>query len=246
MLLVQGLIIVSFIAVHVFAGKLRFLDVIPRSSWLSLAGGISVAYIFIHVFPELEEAQKNIGDAGRFIQFIEHHAYLIALFGLILFYGLERVVKSAQEQHDNQPLADPGGTTTGLEIFWIHIASFAIYNALIGYLLVHREEQDVQGLITFAIAMGLHFLVNDYGLRQDHRTTYKKVGRWVLTAAILIGWGIGLATQISDAAVGVLFAFLAGGVILNVLKEELPEERQSRFLPFVAGAAGYTALLLLL
>lgn len=246
MLSVQALIVASFVAVHIFAGKLRFLDVIPRSSWLSLAGGISVAYIFIHVFPELEEAQQDIDDAGQVVEFIEHHAYLIALCGLALFYGLERIVKEAQQQRGNKPVADPGETTTGVEVFWLHIASFAIYNALIGYLLVHREAQGAQGLVTFAIAMGLHFLVNDYGLRQDHKTTYKQVGRWVLTAAILIGWGIGLATQISDAAVGVLFAFLAGGVILNVLKEELPEERQSRFLPFLAGAAAYTALLLLL
>lgn len=41
------------------------------------------------------------------------------------------------------------------------------------------------------------------------------------------------------------FAFLAGGMILNVLKEELPEERESRFTAFLSGAAGYAALLLL-
>ena len=40
--------------------------------------------------------------------------------------------------------------------------------------------------------------------------------------------------------------FLAGGVILNVLKEELPEEKKSRFLPFAFGAGVYTVLLLLL
>ena len=40
-------------------------------------------------------------------------------------------------------------------------------------------------------------------------------------------------------------AFLAGGVILNVLKEELPEERKSRIAPFFIGAFGYAAILLL-
>ena len=28
---------------HVIAGRLRFLDAVPRSRWLSAAGGISVA-----------------------------------------------------------------------------------------------------------------------------------------------------------------------------------------------------------
>ncbi len=59
-----------------------------------------------------------------------------------------------------------------------------------------------------------------------------------------MGWAAGAATTVSAAAVDALFAFLAGGVVLNVLKEELPEERRSRFWPFAAGTAGYAVLLL--
>ncbi|WP_159438441.1 hypothetical protein [Edaphobacillus lindanitolerans] len=39
-------------------------------------------------------------------------------------------------------------------------------------------------------------------------------------------------------------AFLAGGVIMNVMKEELPKERQSSFLAFLIGVVGYTGILL--
>ncbi|WP_267354083.1 MULTISPECIES: hypothetical protein [unclassified Methylobacterium] len=53
-------------------------------------------------------------------------------------------------------------------------------------------------------------------------------------------------TQVSDAAIAALTAFLGGGVILNVLKEEVPSERQSRFWAFAAGGAGYSVLLLAL
>lgn len=124
------------------------------------------------------------------------------------------------------------------------LCTTTLYNALIGYLLLHREEQDLRGLFFFAAAMGFHFLVNDYGLREDHRDTYHRVGRWVLAAAVAAGWVVGLWTTLNRAALAMLFAFLAGGVVLNVLKEELPEERQSRFWPFAAGAASYAALLL--
>ncbi len=37
-------------------------------------------------------------------------------------------------------------------------------------------------------------------------------------------------TEIPEVAIVVLMAFLAGGVVMNMLKEELPEERESRFL----------------
>jgi zinc transporter ZupT len=94
--------------------------------------------------------------------------------------------------------------------------------------------------------MGLHFIVNDYGLRQDHQGDYHKKGRWILAAAIIVGWVIGQGTEIHEAAIAVLFAFLAGGIMLNVLKEELPEERKSRFWAFAAGAIAYSTLLLTL
>jgi hypothetical protein len=48
---------------------------------------------------------------------------------------------------------------------------------------------------------------------------------------------------VPEQGVIALFSFLSGAIVLNVLKEELPEERKSRFLPFLAGAATYGALL---
>lgn len=75
---------------------------------------------------------------------------------------------------------------------------------------------------------------------------YDNTGRWILAAAIITGWTIGNRTELSQAAIGILFAFLVGGVVLNVLKEELPEERESRFWAFAVGAIGYAALLLAL
>lgn len=243
-MILQLFFLLCFILTHLFAAKLQFLDTKPRHTWLSISGGIAVAYVFIHIFPELEIAQDTISKGGSFLPFLEHHAYLVALLGLILFYGLEKSVSYAQIAPGEE--TDTNETTTSIGFFWLHIASFSVYNALIGYLLVHREEQDLQGLIFFSIAMGLHFLVNDFSLRRYHKNTYHRTGRWVLSTSILIGWLVGLATHISEAATAVFFAFLAGGVILNVLKEELPEERESRFWPFAVGAVLYSILLILL
>ncbi|MDI6875604.1 MAG: hypothetical protein QMC96_02385 [Methanomicrobiales archaeon] len=44
--------------------------------------------------------------------------------------------------------------------------------------------------------------------------------------------------------IAVLTAFLVGGIIPNTLKEELPEGRESRFIPFLPGALIYAVLLL--
>ncbi len=227
--------------VHFFAGKLRFLEGTPRSRWLSLAGGVSVAYVFVHLLPELAEGQETLAEAlGETFAFLERHIYLLALLGLAVFYGLKRSSVRSRQQRRQQGKED----VTSAEAFWVSIISFAIYNLLIGYLLLHREERGLGTFAFFAIAMALHFVVNDYGLREHHQHLYERIGRWLLAVAVLLGWLLGLLVAIPEVAIAVLIALLAGGVILNVLKEELPEERQSRFWAFAAGATAYAALLL--
>lgn len=228
--------------IHVFAGRLRFLSKQPRSRWLSAAGGVSVAYVFVHVLSDLAESDVQFRAFGeRWAGALEHHVYLIALAGMVIFYGLERLSKQSR----NDSVQATGEDVTGPGVFWIHISSFAAYNALIGYLLLHREISGLRSLLLFSAAMATHFLVNDFGLRRDHKQRYDRIGRWLLAGAVIGGWAIGWATRIHQAAIAALFGFLAGGVLLNVLKEELPEEQQSNFWAFVIGAIGYTALLLL-
>lgn len=224
---------------HLFAGGLRFLAGTPRSRWLSFAGGVSVAYVLVHLLPELSDGQETIEEgAANVLPFLERHVYLMALLGLAVFYGVERSARRSKRgsAYAERPTSD--------RAFWLSVASFAVYNAVIGYLLVHREDDSLLGLVLFSVALGVHFVVNDFGLRERHRGAYARIGRWLLAAGILGGWAVGQVTEISEAALALLMAFLAGGVILNVMKEELPEERQSRFWAFTAGAAGYAALLL--
>ncbi len=236
-----ALLAVGLAAIHLYSGRVRFLDVLPRSRWLSVAGGISVAYVFVHLLPDLAEEQETIREAaGESFNFLEYHVYLVALIGLAAFYGLERSAKTSRRR--KRTAGDEDSTEAG--VFWVHAASFTVYNALIGYLLLHREEPGVWSLILFAFAMGVHFVVNDYGLRRDHKGTYDRIGRWVLAAGILAGWVVGLFFEVSEAAIAVLFGFLAGGVIMNVLKEELPEDHESRFWAFALGAAAYAVVLL--
>ena len=96
----------------------------------------------------------------------------------------------------------------------------------------------------FVLAMGLHFLVNDFGMLQHYEASYERSGRWLLSAAVLGGWLLGCLTAVPAVALAAVTAFLAGGVILNVMKEELPEERRSRFSAFLLGASGYALVLL--
>lgn len=232
---------VALALVHLAGGTLRLLEGIPRSRWLSAAGGTAVAYVFVHLLPELAEAQEAVGEAAdRAPAVLEHHAYLFALAGLAVFYALEHMAIDSRRRRGEQGAEDRTGSRT----LWVNAAAYGIYSGLVGYLIVHRHEEGVASLLFFALAMAVHFLVADFGLREHHKQDYRRVVRWILAAAVLGGWAIGVTIEVSEAALGLLLAFLAGGVILNTIKEEVPGERQARLLPFLAGAGLYAALLL--
>jgi hypothetical protein len=228
------------VVIHLLAGRLHSADGGPRSRWLSAAGGVSVAYVFLHLLPELAHGQKVIAESATALtDVLTHHAYLLALAGLACFYGLERLVKAHR-----RALPEHGQSHAGM--FWLHIAAFSAYNGLIGYLLEHRQTDGSGGLVTFAVAMTLHLLVNDFALQSHHNHLYVHRGRWVLAASVLAGWGFGQFVELPEPVVSAAVAFIAGAIVLNVLKEELPEERNSRFAYFLLGAAGYSTLMIAL
>ena len=273
MLLASLLALAVLVAVHLFVDRLKFLDGTPRSRWLSAAGGISLAYVFLHLLPELAEGQALLMEEGYGLSFLEFEIYGLALVGLLAFYGIERMVQNHAAMGREEIADDPdaevrhGEETDAHPAFWLHLTTFALYNAIVGYLLLHRGGEQGEGhgqshgggahageglamggsettvLLTFAVAMALHFCVTDYGLREDFRRGWMATGRWVLSGALLAGWLVGAIVTLPEIVVLGLIALLGGGVILNVLKEELPEERQSRFGALLLGALGYAALL---
>lgn len=229
--LVSGLS--SFIAVcllsltHIFVGRLRFLHAQPHSAWLSLSGGAAVAYVFAYLLPKLAQKQEvllNASDSGLY-GFLEHHAYLVALAGFVVYYGIGRAAVFAKNH-----------------VLLVQVAGFVGYSVLIGYLVA--DSPSIVALVLITIAMSLHFLGMDHGLLHKYGAAYDRVIRWLLVLSILVGWGIGVSTKISDTTVALWFAFLAGGIIINVIEEELPAENHGRFLPFFAGAVAFTILVL--
>lgn len=139
----------------------KALHVIPRSGWLSAAGGVSVAYVFVHLLPELAEGQAAIeGEqhgTGPLLGFLEHHVYLLALIGLLVFYGVEHAsLRSRRER-----MQRTGEDRTNDDVFWLSIGSFAIYNAVVGYLLLSQELDDVTQLVLYTFALVVHFVIND-------------------------------------------------------------------------------------
>ncbi len=243
MILTSLLAILALCLTHIFVSKFK-LSGIPRSKWLSIAGGISVTYIFLHSFPELQEFQAEINheEIHSFPGIEELEIYLIALLGLTFFYGLENSTKKSRESRRKPNLGKPD---KGIGMFWIHISSFAVYNFIIGYLLLSRSEDAIGEIAIYTIAMAFHLIVTDHSLEDHFRKQYKYKGRWILVSALFFGWLTSAFTTIPGVYLGMIFSFIAGGIIMNVLKEELPKERESNLAAFCLGVLFYSVLLIL-
>ena len=129
--------------------------------------------------------------------------------------------------------------------FAVHMAGFSLYFALIGYFLQHRGDKGAEQELFYFLVLGLHILVLDTVFRRRHEALYDRTGRWVMAASVLAGWALGELVEFPAAVSGMAFALLAGGMILNILKQELPASKEGQVVPFLIGAASCAALLAL-
>lgn len=229
----------SFIAVCVLAvvqltaGRVTPPRLLTNQAWLSFAGGVAVGYVFLHLLPELAEAHISMaGEIGQPL-IAKYALHFTALLGLTTYLAVERACS----------LVHRAGHHGAIETV-LHYGSFAFFNAVIGYVSIQRAELRIGVLILFTVAVGLHLLLSTHGLRDAHEEKLR-VGRWALSLSVLFGWGIGFLVPLPAMVQPFLFAFLSGGIILNVLKEELPAENESRLWAFISGLAVYVLLTLL-
>ena len=233
-----------FALAFLFGGRLHKPGNIRRRSLLSFSAGASVAYIFVHLSPELEGARnvfvEQTAHLGSSLAWYSIH--LATMLGFVFFYGLDQFVMGLKPSKDRPHSEEKHGGDTA---FWVHVGTFGAYAWLVSYLLVDTLEEGGVPIGLYAVAMCLHFLTVSHGLHREYGTLYDRKGAWLLAACSLAGWVNGVIIDLSKPIVAVLLGLVAGGVIVNTLIGELPREKEGRFVPFVCGAVFYSALLLL-
>lgn len=235
-------------ALHLLAPRIRALPFVPERATASFAGGIAVAYVFLHLLPELSEGDERLGEVlgeeGERSPLLGLEIFLVALVGFTLFYGLERW---ADRHHPRPHTGAAGPDEPPPQVFAVHLGAFALYNAVIGYSLPLNWRSSAAFAVLFTLAIGLHFVLSDRGLEEHYGERFDRwPPRLLLAGALLAGWAAAaLFAPTSGTVVSLLIAFLAGSVLLNVFKEELPSGGRSHFGWFVGGLVLYAVLLVL-
>jgi hypothetical protein len=237
---IMSALVTSFIAVVALAliqlasGRLSSSRFRMNRAWLSFTGGMAVGYVFLHILPELAAEHAVLAKEWENAGIASYAIYFTALVGLTLFFTVERTCS----------LVHRAGHHGALETV-LHYGSFVIFNAVIGYVSIQRAELGTGLLLLFFGAIGPHILLNTHSLQDKHEENMQ-IGRWALSLALLVGWCLGALAQLPAATQSFLFAFLAGGIILNALQEELPAENDSRLWAFLLGLVIYGAIIFLI
>ena len=99
-----GSLAAALVLALVYAGG-RWLDergaerVWKHRRWLSAAAGVSVAYVFVDILPELGTQHWVFREAaGEGLLFAAQRIYVLALLAFVVLYGLEHMVLISAER----------------------------------------------------------------------------------------------------------------------------------------------------
>jgi len=232
-----------FAAIFALGVHVRLPGILARHQrkLLSFSAGISVAYVFVHLLPEVETARAVLvqSTADWSVPLPAYLVSLTTLAGFMLFYGVDRLVASSR------PTGGGGGDELKHDRldYRLHIGIFAIYIGMVTYLRINTLEEGETPTLLFAVAMGTHFLTVDHTLRREYGASYAGTGHFILAGAAIAGWALGVVTQLSKPLTIFPLALLSGAIIAISLIEELPEENEGRFWSFLAGGVLYAAIL---
>jgi hypothetical protein len=213
---------------------------LPNSkSFISFSGGVAVAYVFLHMLPSLVEYNKPIGefliDQQWLTSFTELLIYLFALAGFLIYYGFD----CRAENYKVKGLGDNS-------VYRLHLSMFCIYNFLITYTMAIRSVAGLTSTLLFTIAMALHFVLTDRKFCYFYTDKFDHIGRFILISALFIGWLCSVIFDPVDVLIAAfMVSFLAGSVLLNVFREELPASGMLSYCWFVFGSVSIAIVLLL-
>lgn len=228
--------------VHVFVGKLRFLKE-DLAAWNSAAAGIGISYAFLVLLPKLAAAQGTLETVSEssIYGFLAHHAYFVALSGLVFYYVMDVAVERVlvlPERRAWRPAVRL--------LVHAHAVSLMGYYVLVSYLMSEQVDGSFIGyvsLLLFGMAMILHYATIDFGLRRKYGGLYDRYMRWVFFGASITGWVLATASQIAYTTIALLNSLFAGALLVFTLREKMPGTTGLRFVPFLAATMIFSSVI---
>jgi hypothetical protein len=238
---VLAIVLTAFVSLtHIAAPRILDSKILNRTqsrqdAVASFAGGVAIAYVFVHLLPELADGEQAFTQVGVIEEvpdlFIQSSLFFVALIGLVTFFFLDAKAES-----------NPNGSK---QLYRIHLGMVATLSFIFSYTNFDRIEIGLDFAVLFAVVMSLHFILTDRGLARAHPNHFQREDRWVLSVALALGLLLSfIAPPPNELWVAIPTAFLGGAVLLGVFREELPTVNVARLGWFTFAVALFSTLLI--
>lgn len=213
--------------VHFFSDKFEQWFESRRTGFLSFSAGISTAYLFLVLLPDLYSG----------VQVLNSSIFLLVLIGFTLFHLTEKFV-----YHHTVPIAD-----LKHQLKEVHGITLFIYHVLLGLLLAELTQQNVLGGFLLFIPVFFHTAISTVSLEQLHdKVKYHLPARILLSISTLAGVYIASQITIHVIITMALLALVGGALFFIIIREYIPPEREGNARMYVLAIVVYTVLVFIL
>jgi len=157
----------------------------------AFGGGLSVAYLFLHLIPSLDASNELVGS----------RIYFVALLGFVAFYGLDVLFQPPRDAHPTKYHA----------YLWV----FFLYDGLLVFTLGLELPPTPILTLVFAVSLAVDVLNTDLELQEGFGKRFVKSGRWVLLAGVAGGYALSLVRRPHPVVVDIVTAALAGFMMFH-------------------------------
>ena len=235
--LVASLCVLAIGSCHWLAGWVASCPDQQQRRWASVGGGAGLAYVFIHLLPELASGGSELSEVQGLVDYVpaplvEALLFLVALGGVLVVFSLNVLMK---QRESAPPYA-----------VWLQLFNVAAINYLYAYSLPSLITTGVGYGVLFTVVISAHVLLMDRYAAVHHPQRFRRRNRWIGSAALVLGLLHACLFHPVDAlTLATATAFLGGGLLMAVFREELPDLHQTRLPWLLAGCGGMGMLLLL-
>lgn len=216
LLLAAILSIANYILESGIKSRIRFM----RDSMISLIAGISIAYVFLDLFPTVYQGTKFLSD----------NIFVFMLLGFTAYHLIEKLIYKHAAR--NQIAAD---------IETEHTIILFTYHLAIGILLMFFIRNSLKSGLLFFVPVSLHVLLSE--LPGSHKFRHP-LSRLLFAGAPILGALTGFAFSIPNALIFALLGLITGLLLFLEVRETIPQKKRGSPLFFVTGMLLFIILLL--
>lgn len=214
-----GLTVLLGVIDYLSEGHFRRRKGLFKERLVSFAAGLSVSYIFLHLFPQIYLAAHEV---PRLI-------FMAMLAGFVVYHATEKLIYQYAPRDE---------VINDIELE--HSITMFFYHFAIGIVFLSLIRQTVLDGILFFIPVSLHVIIN--ALPHAHR--FQKISvKAFFSSAPLLGVILALMVPIPPVIYALLFGIVAGLLLFVEAREVVPRRRAESIVWFLIGVVAYGFLI---